>query len=87
MPTQNAEEEQFLKAMRDYVDFRFLKGVDEPSLHHAEQLTKTFKAFLRARSGSKDKGETVAFLVEKMGKLAETRGPGQPRPNPPDPTR
>jgi hypothetical protein len=82
MPTQNVAEEEFLNAMRDYVDFRFLKGVDEPPLRNAERLVNTFKAFVRSRPEAKDKVATVAFLVDKMGKLAESRGPGQPPPDP-----
>ncbi len=85
MPTQNQAEDKFLKAMRDYVDFRFLQGVDVPALENADLLVDTFKAFLRSRPGVQAKGEIVAFLVGKMEKMAESRGTGQPRNEPPEP--
>jgi hypothetical protein len=85
VPTQNQAEEKFLKAMRDYVDFRILKGVDEPALQNADLLVSTFTEFLDSRPNAKAKEETVNFLVEKMVKMAESRGGTQPPPRPGDP--
>lgn len=87
MPTLNEAEEKFLKAMRDYVDFRFLQGVDAPAKQSGDALVDTFKAFLRSRPKSQDKAETVTFLVEKMAKMAESRGTGQPGSDSPAPSR
>ena len=81
MPIQNVAEDKFLKAMRDYVDFRILKGVDEPPLQNADLLVSAFTEFLDERPNSKAKPETVKFLVEKMAKMAESRGGTQPPPD------
>ena len=83
MPTHPAEE-KFLKALRDYVDFRFLKGVQEPALQAGDLLVSTFTEFLDSRPlKNKGKPATVTFLIEKMAAMKESGGPGQP---PPDPT-
>ena len=81
MPTQNLAEEKFLTAMRDYVDFRFLKGVDEPSLQAGDILVSTFTDFLDSRP-LKKKGtpETVTFLIGKMTNMKDSGGTGQPPP-------
>jgi hypothetical protein len=83
VPTQNQAEEKFLKAIRDYVDFRFLKGVDEPALQNGDLLVSTFTEFLDSRP-LRDKGtpQTVRFLIQKMAEMKESGGTGQPPPEP-----
>jgi hypothetical protein len=81
VPTQNQAEEKFLKAIRDYVDFRLLRGVREPALQNGDLLVSTFTEFLDSRP-LKNKGtpETVTFLIRKMAEMKESGGTGQPTP-------
>jgi hypothetical protein len=83
MPTLNLAEESFLQALRDYVDFRFLKGVDEPSSQVGDHLVSAFIVFLDSRP-LKKKGteETITVLVEKIAQMKDGRGTGQPPPVP-----
>jgi hypothetical protein len=83
MPTLNQAEEAFLQALRDYVDFRFLKGVDAPSLQAGDLLVSRFIEFLDSRPlRKKGTEETVTVLIEKMTQMKDGRGTGQPPPEP-----
>ena len=81
MPTQKKAEENFLNAMRSYVDFRLSTGVETPARHFGDTLVSTFTEFLDSRP-VKGRPDTVKFLIKKMSRMKESRGGGSPKPGP-----
>jgi hypothetical protein len=78
MPTP--EEEKFLFAFTQYVDFRISRGVEAPPEPFGDRLVFAFTEFLKSRGP--EAGETFDFLIDKMVKMAESRGGTQPPPRP-----
>lgn len=76
MPTP--AEETFFRTFTQYVDFRLSKGVTEPAGALGDQLVYAFTEFLKSRGAQT--GERFDWLIEKMAKMKESRGTGQPPP-------
>lgn len=86
MPDSEQAGQAFLTALSTYVDFRLgERGTPQEAPAQVTGFVKRFEVFLETRPGAKTNRDAFDDLVVKMGKMKETRGPGGPTPDSPEP--